>query len=108
ALPVFGLLHVIYVDYVASVIPGWLPGHVFWAYATGAAHAAGGLALATGVRARLAAVLLAVMFGTWVVILHLPRALAAAEPRAEWSSLFVALAMCAGSMLLIDDRRRAT
>jgi len=108
ALPVFGLLHFLYVDYVASVIPGWLPAHVFWAYATGVAHIAGGVALATGIRARLAAILLAVMFGTWVVLLHLPRALAAAAPRAEWTSLFVALAMCAGSVLLIDDRRAAT
>jgi uncharacterized membrane protein len=104
ALPVFGLLHFIYVDYVASVIPKWLPGHVFWAYATGVAHVAGGAALLTGIQARLAAILLAVMFGTWVVILHLPRALAAFDHRGEWTSLFVALAMCAGSVLLADDR----
>jgi hypothetical protein len=38
----------------------------------------------------------------------LPRALAAFDQRGEWSSLFVALAMCAGSVLLIDDRRPAT
>ena len=104
SLPVFGLLHFVYVDYVASVIPRWLPAHVFWAYATGVAHLAGGAALLTGIQARLAAILLAVMFGTWVVILHLPRALAALDHRAEWCSLFVALAMCAGSVLLVNDR----
>jgi uncharacterized membrane protein YphA (DoxX/SURF4 family) len=76
---------------------------VFWAYATGVAHLAGGLALLTQIQARLAAILLAVMFGAWLVMLHLPRALATLDHRAEWSSLFVALAMCAGSVLLIDE-----
>jgi len=105
SLPVFGLLHVIYIDYVASVIPGWIPAHVFWGYATGLAHAAAGVALLAGIRARLAASLLAVMFGSWVVILHLPRALAAGH-RPEWTSLCVALAMAAGSLLLVERSPR--
>jgi uncharacterized membrane protein len=104
-LPAFGLLHFLYIDYVAYVIPGWIPAHRFWAYATGVAHIAGGAGLLGGIQARRAARLLAVMFGSWVVILHLPRALAAVDSRAEWSSLFVALAMCAGSLLVIPARR---
>lgn len=105
SLPVFGLLHFIYVDYVAFVIPGWIPAHRFWAYATGVFHVAGGVALLTGIRARIAAILLAIMFGSWVVLLHLPRAIAAGANHAEWTSLAVALAMCGGSLLLIDRAR---
>ncbi|MBC7977226.1 MAG: hypothetical protein H7138_19800, partial [Myxococcales bacterium] len=105
ALPVFGVLHFIYVDYVAFVIPGWIPAHRFWAYATGVAHIAGGVALLSGIQARLAAQLVAAMFGLWVLLLHLPRALAAFDQRGEWTSLFVAVAMCAASLRLIDTRR---
>jgi uncharacterized membrane protein len=105
SLPVFGLLHFLYVDYVAYVIPSWIPAHRGWAYATGVFHLAGGGALLTGVRARIAAILLAIMFGSWVAILHLPRALAAGADHGEWTSLAVALAMCGGSLILVDRTR---
>jgi uncharacterized membrane protein len=108
-LPAFGVLHFIYPEYVASVIPSWIPGPVFWTYATAVAHVAAGLAIATGVLGRLAATLLAVMFGSWVVILHAPRVAADFGSRPEWTSLLIATAMC-GSALVIaagEARRRA-
>jgi len=105
ALPAFGVLHFLYRDYVAFVIPAWIPAHLWWAYATGVAHLAAGAALLTGVRARLAAVLAGAMFASWVVILHLPRAIAAATNRAEWNSLFVALAMAGGAWAIAARRR---
>lgn len=100
SLPIFGVLHFVFRAYVASVIPGWLPAHLFWAYATGVLHIAAGLAILTGVRGRLAAVLAGAMFGSWVVLLHLPRAIAAGDHRSEWTSLFVALAMCGAGWLV--------
>jgi len=40
-------------------VPGWLPaGALFWAYATGVAHAAAGIAMISGVHRWLAAVLI--------------------------------------------------
>ncbi|HTE53948.1 MAG TPA: hypothetical protein VK698_24000 [Kofleriaceae bacterium] len=98
-LPAFGVLHFVYVAYVASVIPAWIPGHVFWAYATGVAHIAAGLAIASGVLARLAATLLAIMFGAWAVLLHVPRVAAHLHDRPEWTSLFVVVAMCGAAAI---------
>ena len=41
------------------LVPKWLPpSREFWAYATGIGHIAAGVAILTGVQARLAAVLL--------------------------------------------------
>jgi hypothetical protein len=37
-----------YRDYVASVIPAWIPAHMFWAYATGVAHLAAGAGIVQG------------------------------------------------------------
>ncbi|MEJ0059805.1 MAG: hypothetical protein WDM79_09615 [Terricaulis sp.] len=99
-LPAFGALHYLYIDYVASVIPAWIPNPVFWGYATGVAHAAAGLSLLTGVLARLAAPLLGIMFGSWVLILHIPRVIADSANRNEWTSLFVATALCGGAWLV--------
>lgn len=100
-LPVFGALHFIYWQYVASVIPSWIPGSpVFWAYFTGCAHIAAGLAILSGVQARLAATMLGIMFGSWVLIVHVPRVLASPHSQAEWTSLCVAIALCGGAWLM--------
>jgi uncharacterized membrane protein YphA (DoxX/SURF4 family) len=96
----FGFSHYLYHQYVESVIPSWIPAHAFFAYATGAAHAAAGLSLLTGIQARLAATLLAVMFGSWVGVLHIPRVIAAQGDKNEWTSLFVAVAMCGASWII--------
>jgi hypothetical protein len=45
------------------------------------------------------------MFASWVLILHAPRAIAAAaNARPEWTSLFIALAMSGGAWIIADTR----
>ncbi len=105
-LPGFGVLHFIYHDYVASVIPTWIPYPLFWAYATGVAHAAAGVALLTGVLNRLAVTLLGIMFGSWVLILHVPRTAADIGNWREWTSLFVATALCGGAFAIAGSLAR--
>ena len=100
SLPVFGILHFIYIDYVASVIPDWIPGHVFWGYLTGVAHIAAGLAIVSGIQARLAATMLGIMFGSWVLILHIPRVAVRLHDPNEWCSMFIATALCGGAWLI--------
>ena len=100
SLPVFGILHFIYIDYVASVIPGWIPEHEFWGYLTGLAHIAAGLAIVSGVQARLAATMLGLMFGSWVLILHIPRVAVRLHDPNEWCSMLIATALCGGAWLV--------
>lgn len=101
SLPVFGALHFIYWQYVASVIPGWIPGSpVFWTYFTGCAHIAAGLAILSGVQSWLAATMLGIMFGSWVLIVHVPRVLASPHDQSEWTSLCIAVALCGGALLM--------
>jgi len=40
---VFGVDHFLYVDFVASLVPAWIPHHVFWAHFCGAALIAAGM-----------------------------------------------------------------
>ncbi|MGQ0648737.1 MAG: hypothetical protein ACT4P7_14350 [Gemmatimonadaceae bacterium] len=107
SLPIFGMLHFIYADFVATLIPGWIPARVFWAYATGVAFCAAGVSIVTAISGRLAATLLAIMFGTWVVILHAPRVLANLHGQSEWTSLCIAMAMCGGAWLIATDEALA-
>ncbi|MEP6780188.1 MAG: hypothetical protein ABJC26_09885 [Gemmatimonadaceae bacterium] len=51
---------------------------------------------------RLAATPPAVMFGSWVFIVHTPHAVAAAGKPNEWTSLLIALAMCGSSLIAMS------
>ena len=106
SLPVFGVLHYMYIGYVASVIPSWIPAHVAFGYVTGAAHIAAGVSIATGMLARVAAYCVAAMFGSWVIILHTPRVLAHLHDANEWTSLIVALSMCGGALIVAGTLRK--
>lgn len=97
---VFGLSHIAHPKFTAGMVPEWIPGSLLWAYATGIAHLAAGLALVSGMRAHLAASLLALMCGGFVLLLHLPRVMAAPHDQAEWTMLFVALSICGAAWLM--------
>jgi uncharacterized membrane protein YphA (DoxX/SURF4 family) len=73
ALPVFGVLHLVYPESVASLVPPWYPWPMFWAYFTGFAQLAGGVAIVVGILPRLAATLAGVMYGSWALTVHIPR-----------------------------------
>jgi uncharacterized membrane protein YphA (DoxX/SURF4 family) len=99
-MPAFGVLHFLYIAYIVYVTPSWIPAHVFFAYATGIAHVASGVSLLTGVLARLAAYLTAAMFGSWVLIVHVPRVVRDPSTPSEWTSMLIALGMCGGALLI--------
>lgn len=100
SLPVFGVLHIIYWQYIVSVLPAWLPWPLFWTYGTAAAFLAAGAAIVSGVHARLAAIWTGIMFLSWVLMLHAPRVALNSSSRAEWTSLLVALAMGGGAWII--------
>lgn len=96
-----GIMHFIFDDFVAAIVPAWIPGGgMFWTLFTGGAMIAAGLAMMSGVLGRLAALLVGVMFASWVITLHIPRTLAAIGNRPEWTSLFIAILFTAGAWLI--------
>ena len=44
---VFGVDHLLYLRFVASLVPSWIPWHMFWAYLTAFAFIAAGLSIGT-------------------------------------------------------------
>ncbi|WP_260737554.1 DoxX family protein [Tunturiibacter lichenicola] len=100
SLVIFAIQHFIYARFVATLVPRWIPGHLFWAYFVGVAFIGAALAIAAKVQAKLAALLLGTMFLLWVLVLHLPRVAAAPGNGNEVTSLFIALAMSGASFIL--------
>lgn len=97
---VFGFAHFNYIDFTASMVPAWIPFKTFWAWATGAGHLLAGLALLSGIRARLAAACEAAMMGSFVVLLHLPRVIAAPDQHVEWIMLAMSSALTGAALLV--------
>ena len=103
---VFGVQHFLYAAYVATLVPSWIPWHLFWTYVAGVAFLSAGLAITTGIMASLAATMLGTMFFLWVVLLHGPRIARTLYNGDEWTSGFVALAMSGGSLLVALRERK--
>jgi uncharacterized membrane protein len=97
-LVIFSILHFKYAFFISTLIPRWIPQRFFFANFVGLCFLCAALAIATGIRARLAGHMLAAMFLLWVAILHAPRVIAAIHNGNEWTSMLIALAM-AGSAL---------
>src|SRR5260370_15614263 len=100
SLVVFGVQHFIYGGFVATLVPAWMPRRLFWAYFVGVAFFAAAVGIVYKLMARAAATMLGLMFFLFVVLLHIPRIIGNSSNGNEWTSGFVALAMCGGAWIL--------
>jgi uncharacterized membrane protein YphA (DoxX/SURF4 family) len=104
SLVVFSIQHMLYAGFIATLVPAWVPGKLFWAYFVGVAFFAAALAIITGIQRRLAGTLLWAMFFLWVLLVHLPRIVGAVHNGNEWTSGLVALAMSGGALIVGSSR----
>jgi len=95
-----GIEHFIYIKFVASLVPSWIPGPVFWAYFAGVALIAGGVGISVPLTSRLAGALSGLMIFLWVVILHIPLAAANLSNANETTAVFEALAFSGAAFLV--------
>jgi uncharacterized membrane protein len=92
----FGVDHYVYAHEATGYMPEWISHKLFWLYFTGTALLASGLAILLDIKRSLAAVLLGSMIFIWVIIVHIPKTMAAplAVNEGEVTSAFLALAYC--------------
>jgi uncharacterized membrane protein YphA (DoxX/SURF4 family) len=106
----FGGAHFFYMDLTAPLVTKWLPPTPeFWAYATGIGQIAAGVAILTGVQARLAAILLTAMYVSFTLLVHAPMLVADPSSRMNWSENALNLALIGVAWVVADSlapRRR--
>ena len=105
---VFGLDHFLYTQFVATLVPLWIPWHVFWTYFAGVALMGSGICIMFKIQLKLVGMLLGIMLFIWFVILHIPRALADPyiDKGNEVTSVFEALAYSGVAFLIACTPKR--
>ncbi|HEY8735207.1 MAG TPA: hypothetical protein VIL90_11615 [Puia sp.] len=91
SLVIFAVQHFMYADFIATLIPSWIPLKLFWAYFVGAAFTATAISILINLKARLACTLLGFMYLFWFIFLHAPRVMTDTHKEPEWTSMFIAL-----------------
>jgi uncharacterized membrane protein YphA (DoxX/SURF4 family) len=105
-LLVFGLAHLFYLAYTAELVPRWLPpSQIFWVYATAAGHFAAGLAILTGIRARMAAILLTAMFIVFGILVHAPSVIREPHTHFNWAENAINFALIASAWIVAASIR---
>jgi len=102
-LPLIGLEHLVYAKETADMVPAWLPYRMGWAYFTGIAHIAAGLAIALNVLPRLAAALEAWMMGGFTVLVWIPSVMATPSQRFVWTGLLISTVITAAGWIVASS-----
>lgn len=96
----FGVVHLTQRDLIASLIPGWMPFADMWPWATGSVLLVSGLACLVGRAVAWAAFVVALMFASWLVVVHAPRIAAAPASPFEWTFALTAAALTGAALML--------
>jgi uncharacterized membrane protein YphA (DoxX/SURF4 family) len=99
-LVICGVQHFVYADFVVTLIPAFIPAHLFWTYFAAVALIAGGVGVLFDFSLRWAAILTGIMIFCWVFLLHLPRALSDLHQAGEMAGVFEALALSGVAFML--------
>jgi uncharacterized membrane protein len=97
---VFGIQHFLYSDFIASLIPSWIPETLFWAYCTGAALIAAGCLIIARIQIRWTSILLGTMLLHWLILVHFPKIIASPQDAYEWTGALQACALGASAFIL--------
>jgi hypothetical protein len=89
-------------------MPLWISHKLFWLYFTGTMLLGAGVAILLKIRVELFAALLGLMIFIWVVILHIPKIMAAdnAANGGELVSGLIALAYCGIALAIAGTYRK--
>lgn len=102
AVPIaaFGTEHFTLTKVIASLVPAWIPWHMFWAYFVGTCFIAAGLSLVTKIQVRLSTSLLALTFFLFVVLMDAPFYVHHPRSRIAMALMLRELSFCAGPLAL--------
>jgi uncharacterized membrane protein len=102
-----GYLHFVYLAFVVSLFPPWIPGPFFWTHAAAILLICGGIGMMIPITSKLAALLSGIMILLWVPLIHIPLALKNLHNPSESVPIFEALAFgCVAILAALSTQGR--
>ncbi|HLW85021.1 MAG TPA: hypothetical protein VKR60_07360 [Candidatus Sulfotelmatobacter sp.] len=105
-LAVFGAEHLAAAKFIMTLVPSFVPWHLFWAYFVGFALLAASLSIATKIQVRWSGLLFGIMMFLFVAMMDIPGALANPKDRFSWTLLLRELAFGGGGWILAGGALR--
>jgi len=99
-LAVFGALHLFGPQFVASIVPRYMPSRMFWVNLVGGGLLAASLSIATNVAVRWSGLLFGIMMFLFVAMIHLPGAIAQPHNRIIWMVVFREMSFGGAGLIL--------
>jgi uncharacterized membrane protein len=106
-IAIFGTEHFTATTIIAGMVPGWIPGHMFWALFVGTCLIAAALSIAAGKYAWLAAAPLGFMICLFVLFIHIPGIAGAPHDRIRWVVALRDLAFAGGAFSVSAAQKEA-
>lgn len=97
-MAVFGSEHFTDTADIATLVPSWIPAHIFWTYLVGVALIAAALSITVKIQSRLAATLLGAMFCSFVVLMDIPAVIEQPGNRFFWALVLRELTFGSGAL----------
>lgn len=104
----FGIQHFIYAQFVATLVPGWLPWHLFWALFVGVAFILAALSIILNKYTRLSTTLLAVLMGLFIVLIHIPNLYTNPQNPQSWARALQDIAITGTALMLTGSLKLQT
>src|SRR5579862_2019042 len=99
-LAVFGALHLTAAQSLMTMVPSYMPWHLFWAYFFGVAMLAASLSMATKIQVRWSGLLFGIAMFLFVAMMDFPGVLSDLHNRIAWELMFRELSFGAGAWML--------
>lgn len=99
-MAVFGADHFAFARSVASIVPTWMPWHLFWTYFVGTALIASALSMASRRESQLAAALLGAMIFLFVLMIQIPNCVAFPHDKTRYTLVARDLSISMGAFSL--------
>jgi uncharacterized membrane protein len=105
-LAVFGALHLLAARDLMTMVPAYMPWHLFWAYFFGFALLAASLSIATKIQVRWSGLLFGVAMFLFVAMLIIPGVVASPRDRFAWTLIFRESSFGGGGWILAGAAMR--